>query len=59
MVGWHTVKNMSLSRLWEMVKDRGAWRVQFSGLLQFARVEHDSVTEHKNTKNPLCPAAWG
>ena len=26
MVGWNPVKNMSLSRLWEMVKDRGVWR---------------------------------
>ena len=37
-----------------MVKDRGAWRVQFSGLLQFARVEHDSVAEQQEHKeSPL------
>ena len=30
--------DMSLNKLWEMVKDREAWRAQFMGL---QRVRHD------------------
>ena len=26
MVGWHHSMGMSLSKLWEIVKDREAWR---------------------------------
>ena len=36
----------SLSKLGEIVKDRGAWRLQFMGL---QRVGHNLATEH-NTK---------
>ena len=32
MVGWHHQLNMSLSKLWEMVKDREAWRAAVHGV---------------------------
>ena len=33
IVGWHhQLKDMSLSKLWEMVKDREAWRAESMGL---------------------------
>ena len=38
-------KDMSLSKLWEVMKDREAWRAAFHGL---QRVGHDLVTEQQN-----------
>ena len=33
MVGWHSdSKNLSLSKLWEMVKDREAWHAAVLGV---------------------------
>ena len=37
--------DMSLSKPWEIVKDREAWRVAVHGL---QRVEHDLVTEQQH-----------
>ena len=42
MVGWHHGLDMSLGKLWEMVKDRGAWHAAVHGL---QRVGRDLVTE--------------
>ena len=36
--------NMNLSKLWETVKDRGAWRVAVHG---FQRAGHDLETEQQ------------
>ena len=36
--------DMSLSKLWEIVKDREAWYAQFMGL---QRVGHDFATEQQ------------
>ena len=35
MVGWHYVSmDMSLSKFWEMVKDREAWREALRGVVK-------------------------
>ena len=34
MAGWHhRLNGVNLSKLWEMVKDRGAWRVDIYSIL--------------------------
>ena len=38
-------KDMSLSKLWEVMKDREAWRAAFHGL---QRVDQDSATEQEH-----------
>ena len=38
---------MSLSKLWEMVKDRGAWELQSTGL---QRDGHDLTPEQRQTE---------
>ena len=43
MVSPDSVTDMSLSRLWETVKDREAWHA--SRLMGSQRVEHDLATE--------------
>ena len=32
MVGWHHLMDMSLSKLWEVVKDREAWHTVVHGV---------------------------
>ena len=38
--------DMSLSKLWETVKDREAWSAAVLGVDLTERVGHDLVTEH-------------
>ena len=43
MIGWHhQLVDVSLSKLWEMVKDREAWCAKSMGL---QRVRHDLTIE--------------
>ena len=45
MVGWHHHSmDMTLSKLWEMVKDRGAWS---AAIMELQRVGHDLATERQ------------
>ena len=60
MVGWHHPMDMSLSKLWEMVKDRGAWSCSPWG----CRVRHDWVNEqqiemqfYRGNVSDFCPSA--
>ena len=39
--------DMNLSKLWEIAKDRGAWRAQSTGLQS---IGHDSSTEQQQSK---------
>ena len=43
--------DMSLSKLWEMVKDRGAWR---GAVMGSQRVRHDWATEQKEQQTYIC-----
>ena len=45
MVGWHHhLMDMTLSKLWEMVKDRGTWN---AAIMELQRVGHDLATERQ------------
>ena len=56
LVGITDSMNMSLSKLWKIVKDREAWCLQSMGL---QRVGLDLVTEQRNVPDTvlslLCP----
>ena len=39
--------DMSLRKLWEMVKDREAWRAAVHGFMLHSRVRHNSTTEQQ------------
>ena len=44
MMKWlHDITDMCLSKLWETVKDRGAWQAAVHGVT----VGHDRATEHQ------------
>ena len=49
--------NMSLSRLWEMVKDRKAWRAAVQSM-RSRRVRHDWVTKQQQACLPHRQQAW-
>ena len=53
----HDSMDMNLSKLWEIVKDRGAWRTQSMG---WKRVGHDLATEHHQhiMKQDILATAW-
>ena len=45
MVGWHHhLMDMTLSKLWEMVKDRVTWN---AAIMELQRVGHDLATERQ------------
>ena len=42
--------DMSLSKLWKIVEDRGAWQLQS---MELQRVRHDSANEQKQQENSM------
>ena len=53
MVGWHhSLMDMNLSKLWEIVKDRGAWSAAIRGVTELD-MTGKQLNNNKNNNSDL------